>query len=164
DVLTPETTHPTLSHLYKAGFRSVSWVPLSTSRTRVGCFALVRSTAAPMSAGTDRLMTWAAHIVALALEHIMQVEALERLREEVAGERDRAKGVLYDLGERVKELTAIHHTARLLEDEQLGVGELLHESATRLPPAFQFPEITQARVRYGDTDERTPGFVPTPWL
>ena len=163
DVLTPETTHPTLSHLYKAGFRSVSWVPLSTSRTRLGVFAVVRNTADPMSAGTDRLMTWAAHIVALALEHIMQVEALERLREEVAGERDRAKGVLYDLGERVKELTAIHHTARLLEDEQLGVEELLQRIAALLPPAFQFPDVTAALVRYGGTIVKTPRFAATPW-
>ncbi|HEV8392633.1 MAG TPA: sigma 54-interacting transcriptional regulator [Vicinamibacterales bacterium] len=163
DVLSAETTHPTLTPLYKAGFRSASWLPLSTSRTRLGVFVVVRKTADAVSADYGRLMTWAANIVALALEHIMQVEALERLRGEVADERDRAKGVLYDLGERVKELTALHHTARLLEDAQLGVAELLQRIAALLPPAFQFPEVTEALVRYGETVVRTPGFVPVPW-
>ena len=49
DVLSAETTHPTLAHLYKAGFRSASWLPLSTSRTRLGTFVVVRKTADPMS-------------------------------------------------------------------------------------------------------------------
>ena len=70
---------------------------------------------------------------------------------------------MYDLGERVKELTALHHTARLLEDEQLGVAGLLEQIATLLPPAFQFPDITEASVFYGDTAVQTPGFVETPW-
>ena len=164
DVLTPETTHPTLQLLFKAGFRSAFWLPLSTSRTRLGTFVVVRKTAEPISYQYNRLMQWAANIVALALEHLMQVEALERLRHQVSDERDRAKGALYDLGERVKELTALHHTARLLEDEQLGVAELLQQIAALLPPAFQFPAVTQALVRYGGTEVCTSGFATTPWM
>src|SRR5688572_2150138 len=137
DTLTPETTHPTLSALYNEGFRSALWMPLSTSRTRLGTLAVVRRTADPMSADYHRRLQWAASIVALALEHLTQVEALERLRHEIVDEHDRAKSALYDLGERVKELTALHHTARLLEDQQLGVAELLQRIAGLLPPAFQ---------------------------
>jgi formate hydrogenlyase transcriptional activator len=164
DVLTPETTHPTLQLLFKAGYRSAYWLPLSTSRTRLGTFVVVRKTDEPVTSDYSRRIQWAANIVALALEHLMQVEALERLRYQVSDERDRAKGALYDLGERVKELTALHHTARLLEDEQLGVTELLQRIAALLPPAFQFPEVTQALVRFGDTEVSTSGFVTTPWV
>jgi formate hydrogenlyase transcriptional activator len=163
DTLTVENTHPTLQQLYKSGFRSAVWLPLSTSRSRLGTFVVVRETAEPVSAEYNRLMQWAANIIALALEHLMQVDALERLREQVADERDRAKGALYDLGERVKELTALHHTARLLEDEQLGVAQLLEKIAALLPPAFQYPEVTEACARYGDSVVRTPGFAETPW-
>jgi formate hydrogenlyase transcriptional activator len=163
DALTPETTHPTLAQLYKAGFRSALWLPLSTSRARLGTFVVVRKTADPIPPEYHRLIQWAANIVALALEHLTQVEALERLRHQVADERDRAHGAMYDLGERVKELTALHHTARLLEDEQLGVAALLQKIAALLPPAFQFPDITEARVCYGDVVVRTPGFIETPW-
>jgi formate hydrogenlyase transcriptional activator len=163
DALTAETTHPTLAELYRFGFRSAVWLPLSTSRARLGTFVVVRKTDEPISPAYDRLMHWAANLVALALEHLTQVEALEKLRQQVADERDRAKGVLYDLGERVKELTALHQTARLLENEQLGVAELLAQIAALLPPAFQYPDITQACVRYGDTGVRTPGFADVPW-
>ena len=164
DTLTPETTHPTLMQLYKAGFRSALWLPLSTSRTRLGTFVVVRKTDEPVSPEYHRRIQWAASVVALALEHLTQVETLERLRHQVSDERDRAKGALYDLGERVKELTALHHTARLLEDEQLGVTELLQRIAALLPPAFQFPDVTQALVRFGDTEVCTSGFVTTPWV
>jgi formate hydrogenlyase transcriptional activator len=163
DVLSPETRHPTLASLFTAGFRSASWLPLSTSRARLGTFVVVRKTADPVSPDADRVMKWVANIVALAVEHITQVEVLERLRRQVADERDRARGALYELGERVKELTALHHTARLLEDEQLSVAELLEQIVTLLPPAFQFPDVTQARAHYGTTVVTTPGFVETAW-
>jgi formate hydrogenlyase transcriptional activator len=163
DTLTPETNHPTLQQLYKAGFRSALWLPLSTSRTRLGTFVVVRNTAEPVTAEFNRRMQWAANIVALALEHITQVDALERLRQQVVDERDRAKSAMYDLGERVKELTALHHTAKLLEDEEIDVPELLQQIAALLPPAFQFPDVAEARAFYGETSVRTPGFADTPW-
>ena len=163
DTLTAESTHPTLTLLYRAGFRSALWLPLSTSRTKLGTFVVVRKTTEPITADYHRLIQWAANIVALAIEHLTQVEALERLRHQVSDERDRAHSAMYDLGERVKELTALHHTARLLEDEQLGVAELLQKIADLLPPAFQFPPVTESRVSYGGTVVHTPGFVETAW-
>src|ERR1043165_4811950 len=42
DTLTAENTHPTLAWLYTHGFRSASWLPLSTSRTQLGTFVVVR--------------------------------------------------------------------------------------------------------------------------
>src|SRR6185436_17861210 len=51
----------------------------------------------------------------------------------------------------------------LLEDEQLGVEELLQRIAALLPPAFQFPDVTAALVRYGGTIVKTPRFAATPW-
>ena len=164
DTLTPDSTHPTLTRLYEAGFRSALWLPLSTTRTRLGTFVVARKTADPMSPAYDRLMKWAANIVALAVEHISQVETLERLRQQFADERDRARGAMYDLGERVKELTALHDAARLLEDDRVDVAGLLEQIATLLPPAFQFPDIAEASVSYGDTSVRTPGFVESPWM
>ncbi|MGE0812945.1 MAG: sigma 54-interacting transcriptional regulator [Vicinamibacterales bacterium] len=163
DTLGPEQSHPTLAALYEAGFHSAAWLPLSTSRTRLGTFVVVRKTGDPITPGADRVIRWSASIVALAVEHIVQVETLERLRHQVVDERDRARSALHDLGERVKELTALRQAARLLEDERLGVRELLERIAALLPPAFQFPDVTQALVRYGDTVVRTPRFAVTPW-
>jgi hypothetical protein len=135
---------------------------MTTGRTRLGTFGVARYTADP-DRDFERVLHWVASVVALAIEHTTQVESLEQLGRQLAEERDRAHGAMSQLGERVKELTALHRTARLLEDEQLTVAGLLEQIAALLPPAFQFPEIAQASVSYGDTILRTPGFVDTPW-
>lgn len=69
----------------------------------------------------------------------------------------------YDLGERVKELTALHETARLLHDQHLELPDLIARIAALLPPAFQFPEITAALLSYGDTRCVTAGYRESEW-
>ncbi len=82
-------------------------------------------------------------------------------------ERNRAQQVqqrlVHDLGERVKELTALHATSRLL-NEPGTPRELLARIVTLLPPAWQYPDITDARIATGDIDVRTDGFELTPWV
>ena len=79
-----------------------------------------------------------------------------------ADDRERSQVLLRNLTERVKELTALHNAARLLEGK-LGATELLELIAALMPPAFQFPEITEASIRYGDLTVQTPGFHSGPW-
>ena len=71
--------------------------------------------------------------------------------------------LVHDLGERVKELTALHATGRLL-NEPADPRELLIQIVALLPPAWQYPEVTAARIVFADIDVRTPGFEVTPWL
>jgi PAS domain S-box-containing protein len=82
-------------------------------------------------------------------------------------ERDRAQQVqlrlVHDLGERVKELTALHATSRLLHEPGTP-AELLARIVTLLPPAWQYPDITGARIATEDIDVRTEGFALTPWV
>lgn len=78
-------------------------------------------------------------------------------------ERKRAeeenRTLLHDLGERVKELTALHGAARILQKEEADTLAVLCELASLLPPAFQYPEVTAARVSLGQTEAATPGFA-----
>jgi PAS domain S-box-containing protein len=82
-------------------------------------------------------------------------------------ERNHAQHVqqrlVHDLGERVKELTALHATSRLLNEPGTS-RELLARIVTLLPPAWQYPDITGARIATGDIDVHTDGFEPTPWM
>jgi PAS domain S-box-containing protein len=82
-------------------------------------------------------------------------------------ERNRAQQVqlrlVHDLGERVKELTALHATSRLL-NEPGTPGELLARIVTLLPAAWQYPDITGARIATHDIDVRSEGFALTPWV
>ena len=79
-------------------------------------------------------------------------------------EAERAQ-LVHDLTERVKEMTALHSVARILhEEEHERLPALLERVATELPPAWQYPELTAARVTYGDIDASTPTFHRTPWM
>ena len=71
--------------------------------------------------------------------------------------------LIHDLGERVKELTALHQTARILQDETKSLPHLLREIVLLLPPAWQYPEVTAARIRFGDLEFKTRGFASSPW-
>ncbi len=66
------------------------------------------------------------------------------------------------LGERVKELTALHNATRVLQQQQVDTASVLRELAELLPPAFQYPEITAARVRLGPVGATTAGFASSP--
>lgn len=66
-------------------------------------------------------------------------------------------------GERVKELTALHRTVRLLQDSAKPIEEALSEIVALLPPAWQYPEITVARITFDGMVFTTPFFVESPW-
>ena len=84
-------------------------------------------------------------------------DATERRRAD-----DQRTRLIHDLGERVKELTALHRTAQLLHGRR-DPGELLQEVIDLLPPAWQYPNITAARIGFDGLEVRTSGFAPSPW-
>jgi signal transduction histidine kinase len=71
--------------------------------------------------------------------------------------------ILHRLRERVKELTALHKTARIIQDETRSVESVLEEVVSLLPPAWQYPEITSAKIRLGKWEMATPEFKDTEW-
>ncbi len=76
-------------------------------------------------------------------------------------QRDQA---LHELGERVNELTVLQHASRLLQDHTQSIAELLQELVELLPPAYQYPEITSARIVLDDQEFATPNHAPSPWV
>lgn len=72
--------------------------------------------------------------------------------------------ILHKLQERVKELTALHRTARLLQDPDRPVADVMQELVSLLPDAWQYPDVAEARIRLPDRDYRTPRFRETAWM
>jgi PAS domain S-box-containing protein len=72
--------------------------------------------------------------------------------------------LVHHLGERVKELTALHRAARILQNEEQTISDRLQQFVALLPPAWQYPEITAARIRLGDLEFATSNFKPTSWI
>jgi signal transduction histidine kinase len=62
------------------------------------------------------------------------------------------------LRERVKELTCLYGIARAAERSELSLAEILQTIVELLPPAWQYPEITSARITLDDRAYETVAF------
>lgn len=71
--------------------------------------------------------------------------------------------LVHNLGERVKELTALHRTSRLLQQERPFDLGVLQEMVAFLPSAWQHPEICAARVSFAGLTATSPGWQESPW-
>lgn len=72
--------------------------------------------------------------------------------------------LLHHLRERVKELTALHGTVRVLQDSTKTMEEIFGEIVALIPPAWQYPEVTAARVQFDGLTVTTPCFRETAWI
>jgi hypothetical protein len=64
--------------------------------------------------------------------------------------------------ERLKELAAINLTTSILKEGK-SVDDTLQQVCMILPPAWQYPEYTAARIRYGSKEYKTANFSLTKW-
>jgi len=67
--------------------------------------------------------------------------------------------LLRDLAERVKELTALHSAARILQADWKETKTVLEQLVAIVPPAMQHPEATVARIQLGETGAATSDFA-----
>ena len=77
---------------------------------------------------------------------------------------EESHSLMNNLGERVKELTALHQTARLVQDPHATPKEIVNRFVELIPAAWRYPEITGAHLFYDSIEFATPNFVSTPWV
>jgi two-component system NtrC family sensor kinase len=65
--------------------------------------------------------------------------------------------------ERVKELTCLYGISQLAIRSDLSLEGILTEIVNLLPPAWQYPKITQGRIVFDNSVYQTPGFVDRQW-
>jgi hypothetical protein len=70
--------------------------------------------------------------------------------------------LLHDQQERVKELSCINQTTYILKEGK-PIEETLQQIVLLLPSAWQYPEYTEARIRFCDKTFETPEFRETTW-
>lgn len=68
----------------------------------------------------------------------------------------------YITRERLKELAAINQTTAILRSGK-PIEEALHQICLILPRAWQYPEFTACRIKYGNVEVKTPAFRETEW-
>ncbi|HWQ67896.1 MAG TPA: methyl-accepting chemotaxis protein [Methanospirillum sp.] len=71
---------------------------------------------------------------------------------------------MHDLGERVKEQRLFYSTASLIQDENKDIKDVLDEVTQLIPPGWQYPDITAARITYRDDSYATLNYIQTPWI
>jgi PAS domain S-box-containing protein len=69
----------------------------------------------------------------------------------------------HELGERVKELQCLYAISELLEKPHISLEQLLQATVDIIPPAWEHPEATCARLRLGRETFTTEGFREGPW-
>ncbi len=67
------------------------------------------------------------------------------------------------LQERIKELNCLYELARLFADRSKSEPELLHRAVQLIPPSWQYPEITCARIVWKGQEYATENFQETDW-
>ncbi len=93
--------------------------------------------------------------------HVLQ--ALVRdISERRRFEEDRTR-LVHDLNERVKELDCLYGMARLVEQSGITLEGILNGAAHLVASAWQYPEITCARIVFGNREFRTGVFQETGW-
>jgi two-component system clock-associated histidine kinase SasA len=75
----------------------------------------------------------------------------------------RLRLLTHDLVERIKELNCLYGISRLVEKENTSLDDILQGVVDLIPPAWQYPEVTCARINLHDRTYRTKYFRESPW-
>lgn len=77
--------------------------------------------------------------------------------------RSRLEETLQELRERNKELRCLYRMTRILDQAGIGLQEVLAETVNLIPPAWQRPQATFARIRHKEHTATTHPFEETAW-
>ncbi len=88
----------------------------------------------------------------------MVKDTIERKQAE---EEDRK--LLHDVTERVKELNCLYGVSKLIAESEKSIDEIFQETVDLIPPSWQYPEITCARIVYRGREFVTGNFKETRW-
>jgi len=76
---------------------------------------------------------------------------------------NKVASLVHDLGERVKELRCLYDLTNLIEKPRITSEELFRAMAARICAAYQYPEITRARIIFEGDESRSDGFKTSAW-
>ncbi len=69
----------------------------------------------------------------------------------------------YDIAERVKELNALYGTSEIVNRSGKSIDDILQECVNIIPPSYQYPEITSARIIFNNKKFESNGFKESIW-
>jgi len=94
------------------------------------------------------------------LEVLRDITESKKIKEELKECRDHLE---YMVVERTKELNCLYGFSKIIEEKDITKEEILKKTVELLPPAWQFPEVTCARIIIDSTEYKTENFKETKW-
>lgn len=85
-----------------------------------------------------------------------ELDAVKKLLENQQNETEKLN---HDLTERKKELHCHNRLSYLFSQPGLSTAKVIHEILELIPPSWQFPDLTEARIRIGEDIYQTSNFV-----
>jgi PAS domain S-box-containing protein len=85
------------------------------------------------------------------------------LREQKHEADETLRRTLIELRERTKELNCLYSISSLIENRRYSLEEVLQGAVNLLPDGWRYPDITCARIVFGDREFRTGNFAETDW-
>jgi len=125
------------NHKLDLQYESLALIPLAVGDKNTGFLQLMSFRQGCFTENDIMLYESHAQILAIALENQHAQAALR---------------------ERVKELTCLYSIEKVAEKHKISIGEILKSIAEILPPAWQYPESTAARIALDKYSYSTPGF------
>jgi len=92
--------------------------------------------------------------------------SINELDKEIAERKEVEKALkkrTHDLGERVKELNCLYSISNLIEQSVISLDDILQGTVDLIPPSWQYPEITCARIVVNTQEYRSEKFRETVW-
>ncbi|MCJ7772086.1 MAG: PAS domain S-box protein, partial [Desulfobacterales bacterium] len=98
-------------------------------------------------------------------ELLVEIKTLQNRLAKLQAAEDEShhKKQAHALGERVKELKCLYDISHLVETPSISLPEILQGCVKLLPPAWQYPQITCARITLNDQEYKTKNFRETKW-
>jgi pyruvate,water dikinase len=72
--------------------------------------------------------------------------------------------LIYDLGERAKELNCLYEVQELLNTSEITVDEVCQGIVKAIPPGWQYPDVCQAEIIFAGKSYQSPGFQESRWV
>ncbi len=95
-------------------------------------------------------------------DQLISRTVMSDITERKLAEKEKEK-LLHDLGERIKELNCLYGIAKVREKSGITFERIIEETVNLIPPAWQYPEITCARIVLDNTEYKTDNFQDTKW-
>jgi len=93
----------------------------------------------------------------------LRVQELETLRNRLTQVEEDLQHAQHTYDKRIRELNFFYAISRLVDRPDITFEEILQGTINLIPPAWQYPEITCARVAVENYRFTTPHFTETPW-